>query len=122
MQVIKNPPAKHSVAQSLLSVCGYEALPADQELWLQHAHIHPWELPWVTALLLCSTAQPQLCGSAAIEDSGGKAQTNETQQAEGRGLFSSNYLTSDWPAVIQKISYINYIAQEAGLSEVHRLL
>lgn len=109
MQVIKNPPAKHSVAQSLLSVCGYEALPADKELWLQHAHIHPWELPWVTALLLCSTAQPQLCGSAAIEDSGGKAQTNETQQAEGRGLFSSNYLTSDWPAVIQKISYINYI-------------
>ena len=64
MQVIKNPPAKHSVAQSLLSVCGYEALPADQELWLQHAHIHPWELPWVTALLLCSTAQPQLCNMA----------------------------------------------------------
>lgn len=109
MQVIKKPPANQSLAQSLLSVRGYEVLPADLELWLQHTHIHPWELLQVTVLLLCSTAQPQLGGSAAMKDSEEKAQTNKTQQAEGRGLFPSNYLTSDWAAVIQKISYINYV-------------
>lgn len=58
MQVIKKPPAKHSLAQSLLSVWGYEALPADLELWLQHTHIHPWELPQVTVLLLWAQLSP----------------------------------------------------------------